>query len=516
MHPQRHSAMYKITIAMFIAVVALGSMGRISQGQTNSWSNPKQISESELFSWFPDIAADPYGNLHVVYASGVIGYDLVLYTTSNNGINWQTPNDVFALPQEDGGSAATRPSLLVDRNSNLNISFVDLTTVYFSRVQEWNASLAQSWMDKVPMSGKQTSYFSRMAIDSKDTLHFVYTENVPSIACAVCFHVFYRQSTDNGVTWSEPHDIITSQNGAVKPQILVDKKDNIHVVWESGLGGGLGQLSDPTAVSYSASYDGGKTWSKPMEFPLKVDELAKNITIGLDRYNHLVVAWWSLPADLIMYQTSSDDGRTWSDPLPIPNVWGAAQVYRSNLDDYAMANDSSGNIHLVAVARVDQLQKGLDIVDLAWDGTEWALPDVVTSYQGDVPEWPRIAVNKGNQLNVVWFVRDEAHIWESDKGQYRVWYSKGFTSAPSIPPESLPTVTPTFTVTPVVNLTSTSEPLVNDTVVTPEPTLNLADQVPPVNVPTSETDYLPLLLKALLPSILFVVCVVVVTMVRRR
>ncbi len=95
-------------------------------------------------------------------------------------------------------------------------------------------------------------------------------------------------------------------------------------------------------------------------------------------------------------------------------------------------SDSSGNLHLAAVARVTKEQKELDIVDLVWNGSEWMVPDVITTYDGDVPEWPRIAVNKGNQLNVVWFVRDEAHIWESDKGHYRVWYSNGLAEAASI------------------------------------------------------------------------------------
>ncbi len=520
MYLHRKKAVFQIVIALVLAAAVLGSIGSVSQGQssspTSNWTDPIALSPAGAYSWFPDIAADEYGNLHVVWASGVLGFDSVIYTTSANGVDWRTPNDVFALIQEGFGSAATRPTLLVDHQSNLHISFVDLTTVYYSRVQLWDASNALSWLPKETMSGKQTSYFSRMAIDSKNHLHYVFTENVPSVTCSNCYHIFYRQSVDGGDTWSDPIDLIGDQEGAVKPQILIDKKDNIHVVWESGQGGGLGQLTDPTYVTYAASYDNGATWTKAIDFPLSEDEMAKNITIGLDHDNHLVVAWWSLPLDWIMYQTSADDGKTWSEPTPIPEVWGAASVYRSNLDDYSMASDSAGNLHLVAVGRIDKEQKDLNIVDLVWDGTEWAKPDVIATYQGDVPEWPRITVNKGNQLDVVWFVRDEAHIWQSDKGRYRVWYSKGLGSSSPIFAKALPSLTPTLEATEVLTPTSTVDPLTGEIMTTPEPTINLADKTPPVHVPVSETDYIPLLAKALLPSVLFLAGIVVVAFIRRR
>ncbi len=328
MYPLRGKIIFRAAFALFIATGILGFVGGVSQGQSSRWSTPTPLSPLDTYSWFPDIVADPYGNLHVVWASGFPGFDAVIYTTSPSGINWSTPNDIFANPQVGTNSGATRPSLLVDRNDNLNISFIDPNTVFYSRAQLWNASDALAWLPRAPVSGDQTSYFSKLAIDSKEHLHLVYTENVISTSCSNCYHIYYRNSEDGGITWSAPLDITKGQEGSAKPQILIDKKDNIHVVWESGEGGGLGQLSNPTAVSYAASYDDGKTWKEPITFPINEDEIAKNITIGLDRKNQLVVAWWLLPADWIMYQVSDDYGRSWSDPIQIPEVWGAGEVYR--------------------------------------------------------------------------------------------------------------------------------------------------------------------------------------------
>ena len=198
----------QLIIILFLVLASLGRPDQVSYGQESTWSEPQPLSNASAYSWFPDVAADAYGNIHVVWASGYVGYDAVLYTTSKTGSFWSAPNDIFALPTGDSGSAATRPSLMTDQNSNLHISFVDLTTVYYSRVQVWNAAFAQSWLPRQAMNNKQTAYFSKVAIDSKNTLHYVFTENTPSAVCSNCYHVFYRQSTDLGLTWSEPVDLV--------------------------------------------------------------------------------------------------------------------------------------------------------------------------------------------------------------------------------------------------------------------------------------------------------------------
>ena len=161
-------------------------------------------------------------------------------------------------------------------------------------------------------------------------------------------------------------------------------------------------------------------------------------------------------------------------------------------------------------------QTSLNVLDLIWDGEKWALPDVVATYTGDVPEWPRVAVGNGNTLHVVWFVRDEAHIWDSDSGRYRVWYSKGVSSAPFINSKTFPTITPTTEVTATAIVGTTSVELNSTPVITQAPTVSISNVKPPDDLPLDETDYIGLLAKALLPSMVFVVGIVVVAMIRKR
>ena len=55
---------------------------RTAFSQSSAWQQPTQLSEAGRFAWFPDIAADASGRVHVAWSSGDNRYDLVMYTTN--------------------------------------------------------------------------------------------------------------------------------------------------------------------------------------------------------------------------------------------------------------------------------------------------------------------------------------------------------------------------------------------------------------------------------------------------
>jgi hypothetical protein len=495
------------------AVVALVSLSlqatsSVSYGQARQWSLPVRLSSG--FGWFPDIVADLKGRVYVVWSSGDSTYDTVLYTTTADGKEWQPETDIAAMPS---GGEVTRPTLLTDPLGQLHLSFRE-TAIYYTQAPAESAGSAATWIEPQLLSGSQVAYFSRLAMDSQGRLHIVYTENVLTPDCPICYHVFYRRSTDSGANWTQPVDIADLPTGAGKVQILVDKQDNLHVVWEAGLGGSYGQLAEPTKVMYAASYDGGDTWTPPVDMralaqgATATSQRAKNIAIGLDGANQLVVAWLGMPEDQVYYQVSSNAGREWTAPKLIPNVWGAYSVYQGRTDDYAMATDSAGDIHLVLAGRIAQDQKSVSLLHLIWHNSTWAEPDIIVAPTGDVPEWPRIAVALGNQLQVVWFIRDEPHIFDSENGQYTVWYSHRVSSASAATPvPAWPTIPPRAA-TRIVQVPAAS----------PTPIPAIAPGLPNASTDSlfTETDDLILIAKGLLPAIIVIVLVIVVVRVRTR
>jgi hypothetical protein len=267
---------------------------------------------------------------------------------------------------------------------------------------------------------------------------------------------------------------------------------------------------------YAASYEGGNGWESPTEF-VSPNGLAKNITIGLYDTDKLLVVWLGLPEDVVYYQFSQDQGRSWSPPRPIPGVWGGYSVYGTRLDTYSIATDVAGDIHLVLVGRTQEKQNTLNVLHLTWNGSIWSSPEAVATLIGDVPEWPRIAVGNGNQLHVVWFVRDQATIWQSDLGKYQIWYAHGSASAPYVDPVSWPTPTPTPTPQKIISTTSTPTPKPSPTA-TPTLDPSAAQLVVPERVASSiytDNDEVILLGISLLPAIL-IIGIVVSIVLRQR
>jgi len=289
-----------------------------------------------------------------------------------------------------------------------------------------------------------------------------------------------------------------------------------------------------------SSYDGGKTWEVPLQLsPAEI--ISKNITISEDLNRNLVVAWIDTSDDTIYYQVSTDKGRGWSLPEKMPGVLGSWTQYHGKTDDYAMARDSGGNVHLVFSGRLPVVavkptntsqasesfaevtktptvtptngveKTRLSVIHMTWNGRSWSDPDIIDTFIGDAPEWPRIAVGLGNQLHIVWFTRAEKDLWKGG-GDYNIWYSTRKVNAPLINPVVLPT--PIETVTPVVDQ-ATQTPLAT---VTPEATVSFSGSTQEINnhLVYQEMDYLSIAAISTLPVIFFVFVFILVAKKLKR
>jgi hypothetical protein len=511
-------AFWKLFAILIAVGLLIASFVPDAFAQQGTWTEPVMLGPG----WFPEITADQTGRVHLAWSSSITerdptipslrgpsrrGYDVVLYRYTDDGINLSDTYDIAAFRQLEG-SEVTRPSFLVDHNGIMHMTF-RYNTVYYGQAPAEAATDATAWRGRIRLSVDQVAYFSWLVKDSEDRLHVVFTENVRTFDCPICYHIFYRYSDDNGATWSIRTDVSSLPTGSAKPQMILDSHENLHVVWEAGRGGALGQLTEPTTVMYAASYNRGQTWTRPFEFVVP-DGRAKNITIEEDGSGNLIVAWLALPENNVYFQVSSDQGRNWSEPEIIEGIRGSWAVYNSRLDHYTMTTDSAGNIHLVLVGKATTDRGTLDLVHLTWNGRSWGEPDIITTMLGDAPEWPRAVVNNGNELHVVWFVRDEDHIFDSDRGEYSVWYANRILRSPGIEPQPFPTPTPTPVIiptpTPVIPTPTPVDPVVYLTPVSPELTSYIYGEI----------DDLVLMGQALIPAAVIILLVVAVVQMRRR
>ena len=274
----------------------------------------------------------------------------------------------------------------------------------------------------------------------------------------------------------------------------IDAQDVLHVVWD-----------EAASCGYEYSADGGETWSSRVTFYGGSDGV-RQIAAGVDGEGNTLVVWRPASArvaardDLpIYYQMSSDGGSSWSEPAPIPGLL-ARVLNDTPYDVYDMGVDSGGHIHLVVVGRANIADTDLSVVHTEWDGSTWSTPVRIFSTT-DFPERPAVTISRGNQLHVVWFVRDAEHL-STGGGQYQVWYSRWQSAAPAVPLPPLPTPLPAPTPTP------TPVPPPSPT---PYPTLAPGTGGLPSGLYTDSDDVLRLA-AALLPLVLLIMLVMAVKM----
>lgn len=407
----------------------------------SGWSEPFPVGDDE-FGWFPDVAADAQGGVHVVWGSGAnnpnakpgspeASLDLLRYRVLRNGA-WSTRNDIAFTCY---GGYTVRNSIVANANGLLNV----LVRTCFN-VSAFSAPADRAWSagawSRVQRLG--TSYYNAVAADSKGTLHALYNEALFESVDgeALLSEIFYRSSTDGGQTWSVRQNIAQLPGGDQRMQIMVDSRDRIHVVWEHGSDWYLA-LDTPEYGVYRRSDDGGQTWQEATLLGVG-DVPIVQATLGLTPDGTPIVVYRSAYDTQIYFQTSPDGGDTWTVAQQIPQVLARDPMERG-LDSYSMATDSAGRVHLAVTGYPEQSVAAIPmLLHLVWDGQSWSPPDVISATLNR-PMWPRLAVARGNQLHAVWFTYTDASGW----GERRAWHSSKMLDVPELPPPpalSLPTV----------------------------------------------------------------------------
>lgn len=438
-------------VALLLAVALPGA----TRAQESGWSNPVNVSRSLIRSWFPDIAVDVTGKVHVVWCETERRRDGREDESINyarwDGYHWSEPRDIVA-PQPD----VRRHAIAVGAAGELlmahNQTFMGRMGLMFTAAPLEQAWLAPAWSPPRSVNAFGGTYMPDIAVDPEGMVHLLfddwgYDPELDSIGGFA--DMFYRRSTDHGRSWSVPVNLSRSVGGSSRGQIKVDRAGGLHATWDEGWDR-LSGLGDPDYSIYRYSDDGGLTWSTPVTVNTPLTGTAQLVS-GADGRGGVLLLWRLVDVPEIYYRYTADGGRQWSRPTPLPGVY--AREWGIPFDLYETATDSAGNIHVLVVGRDEPiLEATLRLYHLVWDGESWSEPAVVWEGRG-YPEYPRLAVSEGNHLHAVWFVRDD--LWLGKR--HEVWYSDLEVAAPRHTPAPtftpLPSPTPTATITPLPTAT---------------------------------------------------------------
>ena len=104
-------------ILLVLGALAIFGVPRtaLSAQTAPGWSETINLSNSETQSNTPSIAADPYGNVHVVWSEVLEdGRSFIVYTMFD-GANWTQPQEVLTSPYNQ---TALNPVIVADISGN--------------------------------------------------------------------------------------------------------------------------------------------------------------------------------------------------------------------------------------------------------------------------------------------------------------------------------------------------------------------------------------------------------------
>lgn len=485
-----------------------------------AWLPAALLSDNTVFSWFPDIAGDERGRVHVAWETSFLvpgaspnePQRRVISIMHRNwdGAAWSAPNDLISPLNLPSGhiyrvGIAAGPSDRVYLTFNWDGARIAQAPAEMS----WSAG---AWSAPALLTNHGAAiYMSDVAVDARGGVHAVWDQLVPTDGQAESTEggereflsdLFYARSIDGGRIWKPSLNLSNTPVGCTREQIEIDPAGTIWVSWDEGWDR-LTEKGKQESGWLVHSTDGGETWSAPVVFD-QPEKTNVQLATASDGRGTVLAVWRATTRDEIFYSVSRDGARTWTAPAAIPGLYARAWEW-TRFDAYDLAVDGAGVFHLAAVAR-RTLVSGPDdesdgLYHLAWDGTAWSAPEVIFGGEGHA-EYPRLALTRGNQLHAVWFLRDQEF---TEGGQYKIWYSRRDLPAPALTPA------PTFTASPLPPATATLA-------VAPTRTPLRLAQVEAADTSSlyTENDDVGLWLLSLTPAVVMIAIVALAVYIRRR
>lgn len=210
------------------------------------------------------------------------------------------------------------------------------------------------------------------------------------------FEIYYKRSTDAGVTWSA--DTRLTYDPAISwYQSIAFTSQNLHVVWRETRDGNY-------EIFYKRSPDQGMTWGPDTNLTQASGSSETPCIAVIGSILH--VLWFDNRdggAYEIYYKRSTDQGLTWESDVRLtddPGVsFGPCAVTKDSMVHVIWQDSRDGNWELYYKRSVDY-------------GLTWG-PDTRLTNASETSESPSVAAS-ANNVHVVW--------WDNRDGNYEIYY----------------------------------------------------------------------------------------------
>jgi hypothetical protein len=248
----------------------LSVAGVAGQSEGDPWTAPVNLSLSGSAAE-SRVITDSQGTLHVMWPDNI--EESFVYVHSSDQ-TWSEPMAVEVpfgtrayfpdLPEDDPTPLFT-PDLAAGSDGDIHAVWIDdVSDAYHSRVPGDQIESYEAWAPRTKVAAGVLT--TTLSTGPDERLHVAYIQTVDTAEQPA--GLYYRQSNDDGLTWSDAITITQSAyfrlltHASANVQLAVHNQD-VYVAWDDW-------PHEHVMVSHSA--DGGATWGSPQEIDRRAEE----------------------------------------------------------------------------------------------------------------------------------------------------------------------------------------------------------------------------------------------------
>jgi len=337
------------------------SYGNVSKSYAQSlvnWSDLVNLSGSGSAS-NPLLLIDQDGFFHVLWVDKIDKN--YMYVESKDGLSWSSPKNIkFPFKVTD-----SPPVLVAGTDRLIHVFWRDEKNIlYYSKMLRDDFSNPTAW-ETISLAESVAEF--DIVNDNQNILHLTYLRNENSDAAPA--GIYYRQSNNNGASWSGAVKLYESQYfRSLAPKdihirITVSGEpdaEKVFVAWDN---------QAQKRVFIAKSIDGGLSWAGAQQIigPEADPGFSAPFNVEAHAVDNKVLILWQvekLGARCTQYsQWSTDGGDHWDEPVKIlPELTTCPEKMQFIMQDKNLS------IFLFSAQG--------DLALIAWDGARWSRPQI--------------------------------------------------------------------------------------------------------------------------------------------
>ena len=274
---------------------------------------------------------------------------------------------------------------------------------------------SQTWSPPVRLTWSSlASVDPSIACGTGNIVHLVWMDRTPGN-----YELFYKRSTDSGLTWSVTQRITWMAGDTITPQIKADNVGNVYVVWSDITPGNV-------EIYFKKSSNNGASWTAVQRLTWNAGN-SYSPKLGLEDNGNIHVVWYddSLGNKEIFHKRSTNKGTSWSVLKRL--TWNSGISIRPDI--------TSGSSNKIFIVWQDDLSGRNQIYfkKSADSGSNWSAVSRLTWTSPDYTYAPKITTDTNGNLHLTWLKgwHDEGWFVARSYGYYKYSINDGTTwSAP--------------------------------------------------------------------------------------